>query len=1497
MRLLVRLVVAVVALLVTAASVVLPTSAHAEESAAPTDTPLVLAGVAGLQWTDIDAARTPHLWRLVGGGSVASVSVRTLTPTCPRDAWLSLSAGSRVVTERPEDTGAGADGGSAGGGDDGEDDGRAAAGEPEQPCPPLPAVRGPDGGGPTQVPGWDALVDEDALASTGAEPGTLGELARTVGTCTTAVGPGAALATADRSGDVLRYLAGPDDVTAAADLTTCPVTVVDLGELPDAATERADAVAAVDAAVGRIADLLPTGGRLVVAGLADTPLGPADLQVVVDWTRPGGQATWLTSTSSRWPGVVVAGDLSATLADALLTDADPDELAAAEQDPDSRLAGLVSAFTGSPLERGEDRRLSVFRTVENRQYLSVLTETLPRMTPVLVGVLAIGVVGVVTGLLLARRRRTGDAASAGSPADVPPPWRTGLAIAVLTVVASLPAAATLATLSRWWVWPVPVAVLCLAIGAAALAVALGAWWARLLLPRTPWRLPTTLAAITWLVLTVDGLTGTTLQQGSLLGPAPSLGARFYGFSNSVFAVYAVVGLVLAAGVAALLRDRGASRRAQAWSAAAVGTVTVLVDGLPPFGADLGGILALVPAFAVLVLGVAGIRLTWRRVLLVLAASALVVAVVAVLDWALPPATHLGGFVDSVLDGTALAVIAGKAAGAWATVANPAGAFAAVVCALAAWAVIDPRRARLDGVAAAYAREPLLRRAVLAVVTVGVVGTVVNDSGVVVAMYVLLVGTPLLLVGRLEATLTPPAAPSGAARGTGRRILGVAAGVVVALQLGGAAVPAGGMSHAGDVTAGGDPVLTDEEPVVVVGTNGLRWQDVSPTRTPTLWGLLRDGASAGGMTTTVTGPSGDCRAAGWLSLSAGRSTVTGAFDDGTWRCTDWGVTADGEGAVVDGWDALQAEQAASEFNPHPGVLGETLSAGDVCTTAVGPAAALTLAGRDGTVERYRTLDAALQDPDDVFSCPVTVVDAGAAPYHPTGEGSDARPVPTDATQPGPERDAMLRDVDATVRSVLLAAPRDVTVLVADMGNPAPTRPALGVGVARTHTDAAPSYLASSATRWVGVVRLLDLPPTLVADFDLPRPTDFSGAPVTLSEQRPSGTGATVRDLSSLTERDHGLREVTGAVTGLPTYVALAAFGLVVLLLPTVRRRASDRTTRLWTGALETVLLVCAAIPAASFLMTTWSWWRMPDPQAGLWVALAGGTALVALVGTLAPRRPAWAGTVVLATVTFVVLTLDAVLGTPLHRGSPLGAAPTLGGRFYGFGNPTYSVYAVVAVLAAAGLATVVARRWGRVAGAVVAGVVGLVALVVTVWPTFGVDVGGGLVLVPVFAVVVLAALGARLTWRKLLVAGGAGVLLVAVIGVLDWLRPPAQRSHLGAFVQSVVDGTAVETIWRKAGYALGSLDGGPPAWLSLAVLLGVVAALWAGPRFSARWLERAEEAWPLLRPVLVALLIAGVGGALANDYGIRVVTIMLFPAVPLIGLLVLRTDDSRQMSAN
>ncbi|MFE7408425.1 hypothetical protein [Isoptericola sp. NPDC057559] len=1494
-------------LLTTLAGAGRAAAAAGDDAAEAPDTPLILAGVSGLQWSDVDATRTPHLWRLIGGGSVASIAVRTLTPTCPLDAWLSISGGSKVTAQNEEVAG------DADQGADGDEDTAAREDASALGCPPVPAPALTSGAAEhATVPGWSGLTAVDPLMPATAEPGALERLVDVAGTCATAVGPGAAVALADTSGDVSRYLSDARQLTADQ-VAECPATVVDLGVLPDAAGERAAAVESLDDRVGRLAGLLPAGGRLVVAGVSDTPLGPSDLQAVVDWTSPGGEATWLTSTSSRWVGVVVLADLSATVADTVTGGAlsgttpaeDAGETATADEEEGADpLAAALDPFTGSPLERGDERRIPVARTVENRQYLSVLTDTVPRLSPLLLGLVVLADVLAVAVLLLARRRS--GTARAGLP---PAAWRVTLAL--LVVAAGLPAAATLATLARWWAWPSPVMTLLLALTGAALVVALLAWWARRLLPPSPWRLTTSLAAVTWLVLTVDGLTGTTLQQGSLLGPAPSLGARFYGFSNTVFAVYAVAGLVLAAGLTATLRARGVRPARTAAVAGAVGVVTVLVDGLPPFGADLGGIFALVPGFAVLVLGVAGVRLTWKRALLVAAATVAVVAVVAVVDWLVGgSSSHLGGFVQSVVDGRAAGVVAGKAAGAWATVANPAGAAALVLCLVAAWAVLDPDRARLAGLAAAYRRDPLLRRLVVALVVTAVVGSLLNDSGIAVGFLVLALSVPVLLAGLLaDAT---PEASDGREPGIRRMptVLVTASGtLLVVLLLASTVVSAAGLRAASDVAQAGSqvtPTRADEVgtdgPLVVVGTTGVRWDDLAGGRAPTLQGMLADGASAGGVS-QPTGAGSRCVDGGWLALSAGTlaEVASGRAPDGSWQCPTTQAEASGDGATVEGWDALVDLQKGSTYQARLGTLGSQLAPAG-CATAVGPGAALALADPAGDVARYRDLDDALTPGSDGFDCQVTVVDAGDATAPPSDPALPADEARTERLQGHNDR---LAQVDDTVRRVLAVVPSTATVLVVDVAGTPGTRPVLGVALVRPTTAGPdqPRYLTSAATRTDGVARVLDVPATVLGAAGVTPVAPVQDTPLAWGSPRPQDAAASADALSDLTSLDHVRRTVYTWFVDVPLYaglaLALACLVVAARLRPTTPR-ARSRRRRLWAWA-RGAALVLAALPAAAFLVSLSGWWRFEQPMLAFVGSALAATAVVAALGALAPRRPVWLGPGIVAGLTFVVLTLDAVVGTPLNRASPLGAAPTFGARFYGFGNPTFSVYAVAALLVAAAVAQPLVQRGRRRTAALVVGVLGVVTMVVDVWPTLGADLGGGLVLVPAFAVLGLAASGSRLTLRRFVLVAAAGVGAVAAVGVLDWLRPEDERSHLGRFVAQVVEGEAWETLARKAGYAARSLLGGVPVWLTVLVLVAGALLLFAPARFTPRWFARTEEAWPLLRPAVLGIWIVCVAGSAVNDFGIRIAVVALVPAVPLLTATVLHalevpaeaSDDAAQ----
>ncbi|WP_313661611.1 hypothetical protein [Cellulosimicrobium cellulans] len=1457
--------------------------------------PVVLVAVAGLYWSDVSPTATPTLWSMIRTGSVASLGVgRT---TCATDAWLTLSAGQMVTSSQPA----------------AEEPTATPPADAEPPttgCPPLPAPATTASGAttleaqPADVPGWATLTapsEEEATApTTHHAPGTAAARLAETGVCTTAVGPGAAVMLADATGHVERYASALAALPEGG-LDACDVTVVDQGEIVDSSSGRGQSLDALDEALSRVMDEVDRGTRVLVAGVPAGPVGEPGLPVVVDWRKGEPTRRWLHSPSTQQDGIVQLVDLTATVVE--------------------QAGGSTEGLDGAPLSLGEVRRMDVARTVENRQYLNVLTSTIPTLYPVLVGLLVATLVLALGGTLWARR----SAARRGLP---PRPGRAGTRVlsAVLMVAAAAPVAASLASLSRWWVWSAPAPALTLALAVSAVAVALVAWVVSRLLPRRPWALPTALAGVTWLVLTVDGATGTTLQQASLLGTSAVAGfTRFYGFNNVTFAVYAVAGLLLAGGLASTALVRG-RRRLAAWLVVAVGAVTVVVDGWPAFGADFGGILALVPAFAVLALLVGRVRITWLRALVVAGATVLVVAVVAVVDWLLPGgSSHLGGFVQTVVDGAALEVIGRKAVGAWQTVAQPAGAVAAVLVVLVAVAALRPERFRLPEVARAYERWPLLHDLVVALVVVAGVGSVLNDSGVIIGVMVVVVATAMVVPGFLADAAPRRAAaavPEPGIRRMPTMLLTVGGGLLLVVLLTSTVLgstdqrPASAASRAGgeaSVTRS-DAIATDR-PLVVVGTTGVAWSDVTAATTPTLHALLTDGAGAGGVA-QPTGAASRCTVGGWLALSAGQlaDVATERAPDGSWACpTPQPVaTPDGAsdgiagGARIDGWDDLVALQRGSGYQARLGVLGDALggdgSAGGtaaVCATAVGPGAALALADSQGEVARYRELASATSPGSDAFSCPVTVVDAG-----------DATAPAVDPDLPAEERAALraslradrLAAVDATVGAVLDAAPTGTTVLVVDVAGTPGTRPALGATLVRPSFDGPEQarYLTSAATRTDGVARVLDVPATVLDAAGTTIPARIQDTPLAWGSPRPPDATSTADALADLTTLDHVRRAVYTAFVDVPLYAGLVIAGLCLLLAPRAARAAGDRARVRWARAAHVArgaALVVAAVPTAAFLVSLTGWWRFGNQMLAIVVSTVLATAAVAGLGALAPRRPVWLGPGIVAGITFAVLTLDALVGTPLNRASPLGSAPTFGARFYGFGNPTFSVYAVAALVLAAALAQWLVARGHRYVAATVVGVIGVVTMVVDVWPTLGADLGGGLVVVPAFAVLGLAASGARVTWRRFLLVAAAGVGLVAAVGVLDWLRPADERSHLGRFVGEVVDGSAWETLLRKAGYAARSVLGGVPVWLTILVLVAAALVLFWPRRFTPAWFARTEAAWPLVRPTVLALWIVCVAGSLVNDFGVRIALVALIPAVPLLTVAALHavgdgtgTDD-------
>ncbi len=84
-----------------------------------------------------------------------------------------------------------------------------------------------------------------------------------------------------------------------------------------------------------------------------------------------------------------------------------------------------------------------------------------------------------------------------------------------------------------------------------------------------------------------------------------------------------------------------------------------------------------------------------------------------------------------------------------------------------------------------------------------------------------------------------------------------------------------------------------------------------------------------------------------------------------------------------------------------------------------------------------------------------------------------------------------------------------------------------------------------------------------------------------------------------------------------------------------------------------------------------------------------------------------------------------------------------------------------------------------------------------WPSMGTDFGGVIAATPAVLWLALITSGVRVTWPKLVGIVVGAVVVITAISVADWLRGAGRRSHLGNFVQRVVDGDASDVVFRKA----------------------------------------------------------------------------------------------------
>ncbi len=140
---------------------------------------------------------------------------------------------------------------------------------------------------------------------------------------------------------------------------------------------------------------------------------------------------------------------------------------------------------------------------------------------------------------------------------------------------------------------------------------------------------------------------------------------------------------------------------------------------------------------------------------------------------------------------------------------------------------------------------------------------------------------------------------------------------------------------------------------------------------------------------------------------------------------------------------------------------------------------------------------------------------------------------------------------------------------------------------------------------------------------------------------------------------------------------------------------------------------------------------------------------------------------------------------------------------------------------------------------------------------------------------------RLTVRRVALIGLGTVAVVSLVSFLDWLRPPADQSHLGKFVQTVIDGGAWDVMKRKLAQNMDILFSNVLSVLVPVGVLFVVLVLLRPSSWGANALQRAFDRSPVLRAGLLSGLVMWVIGFSLNDSGTAIPAVSATLAIPLV----------------
>jgi hypothetical protein len=681
--------------------------------------------------------------------------------------------------------------------------------------------------------------------------------------------------------------------------------------------------------------------------------------------------------------------------------------------------------------------------------------------------------------------------------------------------------------------------------------------------------------------------------------------------------------------------------------------------------------------------------------------------------------------------------------------------------------------------------------------------------------------------------------------------------------------------------------------VVVTLPGVTWTDIEREEPPNILSVTEEGA-AGSVSVRTDSPTTSF-ASGFTTLGAGTRAEGGV---GTGGQTGSGSGSDPlvPNVHAEGLDELRRLAQTSDYDPTPGALGSALedpliALGNADITGVGGDkigegrwTLLAAMDEDGVVDLAATgLNLLEADPSAPFEVKTDqqalgrAVDAAleidcSAMFVDGGDLIRREQALDKGKSVPPIREPLLAldDLVGRIKGRLDPA-RDLLLLVSPT---APLEdPLLHLGVAVAWGQGFPSggQLTSASTGGPGLVSLTDVAPTILRHAGVEAPASMVGRPWVSDGSDPEEVQERVAAAAEL-DREARFAHNTGPlITGVYSVLEL----LLVLAAAWLFRRQRRRGDPELTSRTKT-LLQLSALAAISFPVVTYVVTPLPVEQLGLptlALAIVGITAALAGLAFLLGKTPTRRLFVICA-VTFVVVSLDVVLGSRLQLTGLWGNDPILGGRFTGLGNRGFTVLASSSLLLGTLALRSVRRSWVPVAVAALF----VATVVIDGAPGLGSDVGGVIALVPALGISWMLLNRRSVDARAAVIAVAVAAIAVGAFLAFDLSRPPDRQTHLARLFED----------FRGRGFAALTGAVGRKIRANAGVFTSSAASFLIPPIFGLyTWLVlRGGKTWaavrryePVLQAGLVGSLLLAVLGFAVNDSGIIVVAIVLAMFAP------------------